>query len=118
MAAATWPAPTVRRAAIARANRASPLRSPAATGGASAPRDGQVLVLDGEWHVVDAMDQLVGDAARVVDVGVDEQDAELVAAEAADRVVAAHGGAHARGELGKHLVADLVAVAEVDAAQP
>ena len=48
-------------------------------------------------------------------VRADEQHRELVAAEPADRIVAAHGRADPRRDLREHLVAGLVAVLEVDA---
>ena len=72
----------------------------------------------GLHHVVARADQqAVGRDQHVVGRAVVEDDAELVAGEAAEMVLAAQLRADARGDRGDHLVGDVEAVGLVDAAE-
>jgi hypothetical protein len=72
--------------------------------------------VDVDRRVLDVLDQLADDGHGLVVGGGDQQHRELVAAEPADRIVAADQCADPVRELREHLVARLVTVLEVDPA--
>ncbi len=62
----------------------------------------------------DAGADAFGNKGRAVEVGVDQQDDEFLAAEASQRIGAAQFRADARGHFAQHFIAALVAIGVID----
>ena len=81
---------------------------------ADADADAEDAVFPDETVLGDRAQDVVRDLARLVERAADQQHAELVAAEARDRVRVAHRLADQRGDLAQHVVAREVAAGVVD----